>query len=43
MKELKLFTFDNMCIWAYTEEQAQLLYINLKAKTNERFNYPPKR
>ena len=34
MKELKPFTFDNMCIWAYTKEEAQYLFLTIKYKTN---------
>ena len=33
MKELKPFTFGNMCIWAYTKEQAQNLFLTIN-KTN---------
>jgi hypothetical protein len=28
--ELKPFTYDGMCIWAYTQEQANYLLIKLK-------------
>jgi hypothetical protein len=33
MKELKVFTFDNLCIHAYTKEQAQLLFAFIQTKT----------
>ena len=35
MKELELFAFEEMCIWAYTEEQAQILFLTIKHKTKD--------
>jgi hypothetical protein len=34
MKELELFQFEEMAIWAYSEEEAYKIFIYLNTKTN---------